>query len=64
MDRKKQEKNSIVIRRDILHNYLLKNVKLHSNTRKLNVKTNNIYFICGHKHIQPCTKCLQCEVKI
>ena len=42
MDRKKQETKSIVIRHDILHNY--KN-RLHSETRKLNVKTKSFTFV-------------------
>ena len=38
-----------------------KNKRLHSNERKLNTKIENIYFNYVHKHIQPCTKYLQCE---
>src|ERR1700738_1789580 len=29
--------------------------------KKLNTQIENIYFNCVHKHIQPCTKYLQCE---
>ena len=29
--------------------------------KKLNTQIKNIYFNCVHKHIQPCTKYLQCE---
>ena len=29
--------------------------------KKPNIKIENICFNCVHKHIQPCTKYLQCE---
>ena len=53
MDRTKQEIQSLVTRHEILHNYLLqKNTWLHSNTRKLNTKSESTCFNCVHKHSQ------------
>ena len=53
MDRTKQEIQSLVTRHEILHNYLLqKNTWLHSNTRKLNTKSESTCFNCVHKHNQ------------
>ena len=37
---------------------ILKKIKY----KKAKCETRNIYFCCAHKHIQPCTKYLQCEL--